>query len=96
MGRGGHATGPVVSGVLGVVVCGPAAGWSGWVVRPTLPIAANSRLGWRPPMELMKMAVTEAAIAAIAPTGCTSPVAARGMPMPLKVNAIPTFCFTRR
>ena len=42
------------------------------------------------------MVVTEAAMAIIAHTGETSPVAAAGMPIPLKAKASATFCLTRR
>ena len=46
----------------------------------------------RPHSELMKIAVALTAIATIAQTGWTSPVAASGMPTPLKQKASATFC----
>jgi len=47
-------------------------------------------------MELMKMVVTDSAIATIAHTGYTSPVVAKGMPTPLNRNARATFWRVRR
>src|SRR6266849_4898428 len=63
--------------------------------RPTLSTASKKRDG-RPQRALTKMLVTLAAIAAIAQTGYTSPVAAAGMPRPLKRNARTTFCLVLR
>lgn len=58
---------------------------------PTLLIASNKSEG-RPHREFMKISVTLTAIATIAHTGYTKPVAAAGIPMPLKRKAIATFC----
>jgi hypothetical protein len=64
------------------------SGATGW---PTLRMASMNKDG-RPHSELQKIAVTLTAIATIAQTGWTSPVAASGMPMPLRQKASSTFC----
>jgi hypothetical protein len=51
-------------------------------LRPTLPIDSHSSDS-RPPSELMKISVTDAAMATIPHTGQTRPVVANGMPTPL-------------
>ena len=62
---------------------------------PTLTTASKNSEA-RPHRALTKMLVTLAAIATIAQTGYTSPLAAAGMPRPLKRKARKTFCLVFR
>lgn len=86
-----------MSGLLGGRWCGFALVFR-LAFRPRAADAAEGVEQQRgsAPRDLMKIVVTEAAMATIAQTGETRPVAASGMPMPLKVNASATLVRVRR